>query len=168
MKTFTMRHDVDCTVDEFWEIIHFGNFNHAMYEDLLGYEYEVIEDDFDSGVRKTHIVPHVDAPKVLVKALGDTVSFEEHGQLHKSDDGSHRYEFNVVPGVFPKKISIAGEMVIEPKGDKAVRVVDFRIGCSIFGIGKIFESFVAKEIQQNYERSAKFTNEYLARKRAEG
>lgn len=163
MKTFTVRHPIECTPDEFWEYIHLGGFNQHMYG-LLGYGYEVLEDDLATGVRKTHITPKVDAPKVLVKALGESVSFEEHGRLHR--DGKTRYEFKVVPGVFPKKISISGTMTTEPNGaDGCFRVVEFNVGCTIFGIGKIFESFVSKEIQKTYDQSSGYTNAYLETKR---
>ncbi len=160
MKTFTVRHPIECTPDVFWERIHLGGFNQHMY-DRLGYGYECLVDDHETGVRKTHITPVVDAPKILVKALGESVSFEEHGVLHREPSGT-RYEFNVIPGVFPKRISISGQMTTEPNGpDGCFRVVEFNIGCTIFGIGKIFESFVSKEITKNYEDSWGYTNAYL-------
>ena len=162
MKEFRVRHEVNCTPGEFWDKIHFGGFNRAMYE-MLEFGYQVLEDDPTSGVRKTHITPVVDAPKVLVKALGESVSFEEHGQLQRGDAaGDNRYEFTVLPGVFPKKIHISGVMFTEPNGDsKCWRNVDFKVGCTIFGIGGIFEHFVSKEIQKTYEESAGYTNQFL-------
>ncbi|MEM9068054.1 MAG: DUF2505 family protein [Myxococcota bacterium] len=167
MKTFTCRHEISCTPAEFWEKIHLGGFNRAMY-DRLGYGYDIIEDNLETGVRKTHITPVVDAPAVLVKALGESVSFEEHGQLHfgaNGDGAANRYEFTVLPGVFPKKIKISGKMTTDPSTEgKCFRVVEFNIGCTIFGIGGIFERFVSKEIQKNYDDSAGFTNDYLAGK----
>ncbi len=165
MKSFLCRHEIHCTPAEFWEKIHFGGFNQAMY-DRLGYGYEVLEDDPESGKRRSHITPVVDAPAVLVKALGESVSFEERGQLHRDaedDPAKHRYEFDVIPAVFPNKIKINGHMTVEPKGDdRCWRCVQFNVGCTIFGIGGIFEHFVVKEIQKNYDESARFTNDYLA------
>lgn len=162
MKEFRVRHEVNCTPGEFWDKIHFGGFNRAMYT-MLEFGYQVIEDDPASGVRKTHITPVVDAPKVLVKALGESVSFEEHGQLVRGGDASgNRYEFKVLPGVFPTKIHIGGAMFIEPNGSsKSWRNVDFKVGCTIFGIGGVFEHFVSKEIQKTYDESAKYTNDFL-------
>jgi len=159
MKTFTVRHEIACTPERFWELIHFGGFNRVMYDEYLGYEYEVLEDDAETGVRKTHITPNVDAPKVLVKALGEKVSFEEHGQYTPDPP---TYSFHVLPGVFPKKIDISGKMTTEPNGsDKCWRIVEFKVGCTIFGIGKLFEGFVSKEIQKTYEQSAVYTNDFV-------
>ncbi len=131
-----------------------------MYNDFLGFGYEVLVDDHESGVRKTHITPVVDAPAMLVKVIGDSVSFEEHGQLHRGD--ATHYAFTVIPGVFPKRIKISGEMSIEPNGnERCWRIVAFKVECKILGIGKLFERFVSKEIERNYQESAGFTNKYL-------
>ena len=61
MKTFRVRHEVNCTPGEFWDKIHFGGFNRAMY-DMLEFGYQVHRRrPRDAVVRKTHITPVVDA-----------------------------------------------------------------------------------------------------------
>lgn len=164
MKKFTMRHPIRCTAEDFWTKIHLGGFNESLFRDKLGFGYDILEDNHETGVRKTFVTPKVEAPAVLVKALGEKVSFEEHGQLHRDAEGT-RYVFHVVPGVFPKKIHIDGRMHMEPTGpDTCDRVVEFNISCTIFGIGGIFEHFVSAEIQRSYDRSGLYTNEFLAAK----
>ncbi len=161
MKTFTMRHPLDCAAGDFWSRVHYGGFNEALFRDHLGFGYEILEDDQTTGKRRTMVTPKVDAPAVLVKALGEKVSFEEHGQLHRDRDPI-TYEFHVQPGVFPNKIHIDGKMQMEPNGpDKCWRVVTFNIECTIFGVGGIFEKFVSAEIQRSYDRSGLYTNEFL-------
>ncbi|MCB9604325.1 MAG: DUF2505 family protein [Sandaracinus sp.] len=164
MKTFTMRHPINCAAADFWTKLHYGGFNESLFRDHLGFGYEFLEDDQTTGKRKTLVVPKVDAPAVLVKALGEKVSFEEHGQLHRDRDPV-TYEFHVQPGVFPNKIKINGKMHMEADGpDKCFRVVTFNIECTIFGIGGIFEKFVSAEIQRSYDVSGKYTNEFLQKK----
>ena len=160
-RQFTCRHEIDCTPEEFWERIHHNpEFNQALYVDSLGFGYELLEDDPETGRRRSHIVPKVDAPKALVKALGDSVSFDEVGQI--STEGGRSYTFNIVPGVMPTKIKIGGTMTVPPaENGKCYRVVDFQVGCTIFGIGGLFERFVSKEVMRSYDESAEFTNEFL-------
>ena len=142
-RTFTCRHEMDCTPEQFWERIHHNpQFNQELYVDLLGFGYELIEDNRETGARRSHIVPKVDAPKALIKALGDSVSFDEHGAVDRSGPAPV-YRFNIIPGVWPDKITVGGQMTVpEAPGGKCVRVVDFEVGCSVFGIGGLFERLV--------------------------
>lgn len=161
-RTFTVRHEIDCTPDQFWERIHRNPaFNQELYVEKLEYQYELLADDPETGERRAHIVPKVNAPLALRKALGDTVAFDEEGRFETNGEGSS-YTFNIIPGVMPSKIKIGGTMTCPPSDDgKCYRVVTFEVGCSIFGIGGLFERFVSKEVQARYEDSAAFTNEFL-------
>jgi hypothetical protein len=160
-RKFTVRHEIDCTPEQFWERIHHNpEFNQALYVETLGYQYDLLEDDPETGIRKSHIVPKVNAPLALRKALGDTVAFDENGKF--SSAGEKSYTFDIVPGVMPSKIKIGGTMTCPPADDgKCIRVVEFEVACSIFGIGGLFERFVSKEVQARYEDSAEFTNTFL-------
>jgi len=161
-RTFTVRHEIHCTPEQFWERIHHNpDFNQVLYVEKLEYQYELVEDDPATGRRRAHIVPKVNAPLALRKALGDSVAFDEEGTF--SSAGEKSYTFNIIPGVMPSKIKIGGTMTCPPAGEgKCYRVVDFEVGCSIFGIGGLFERFVSKEVQARYEDSAAFTNTFLA------
>ena len=163
-RTFTCRHVMNCTPEQFWERVHHNpEFNQELYVDLLGYGYELIEDDRQTGKRRSHIIPKVDAPRALVAALGDSIAFDEHGQLDRSGDAPV-YRFNIIPGVWPDKITVRGQMTVPPAGEgKCERVVDFEVGCSAFGIGGLFERFVSKEVEKSYEQSAGFTNAFMAK-----
>lgn len=157
-----LRHPIDCSVDDFWRRIHQdARFNHALFVEKLGYGFDVQEDDIlGSGVRRVKVTPVVDAPAPIQRALGDSVSFIEDGRF--VTDPERVYSFRILPNVLADKISISGQMRIEPRGDQYCdRVVHFDIGCKLFGIGRLFESFVAKEIRGRYEDSWRFTNDYL-------
>ena len=162
-RKFTVRHQLECTPEQFWERIHHNpDFNKALYVDDLGYGYKLLKDDRQTGERASHVTPVVDAPAPIRKALGDSVSFEEQGRLERG--GTSVYRFSIVPGVWPDKIHISGAMTAEPApGGKCHRTVAFDVGCTAFGIGGLFERFVQKEVSKAYDQSAVFTNEYLAR-----
>lgn len=160
-RKFTVRHEIACTPEQFWERIHNNpGFNQELYVEKLEYQYELLEDDHETGTRRAHIVPKVNAPLALRKALGDSVAFDENGQF--SREGEPSYTFDIIPGVMASKIKIGGRMTCPPSDNgTCYRVVDFEVGCSIFGIGGLFEKFVSKEVQARYEDSAEFTNTFL-------
>ncbi len=159
-----MKHPINCTPEQFWEWVHFGGFNQVMYSEIFNYGFRTLEDDKPSGKRMTHVTPVVEtAPKALIKVFGNSVSFEEHGQLDRSSD-PWVYRFRVKPGTFEKKIQISGQLIMTPREGGSWREVDFDIDCSIFGVGGIFERFVKAEINKSYDQSAEFTNEFIARR----
>ncbi len=164
MRTFDVRHEMIVGSKRFWQLIHHETeFIRSLYVDFLDFGYEVLENNTETGVRRTYITPKVDAPKAIVKVMGDSISFTENGQLIEDAD-DYRYEFTVVPNKFADKISISGAMRAHPISDTACeRCVTSNVGCTIFGIGKLLEGFIQKEIQRSYVESAGYTNTYLKR-----
>ena len=56
-------------------------------------------------------------------------------------------------------------MWVEPRGDKRVeRFVDVDNTVKIFGLGKILEAFLEKEMRKSYDSAAEFTNKWIAEK----
>ncbi len=164
MRKFTVRHQIACTPDRFWEAILWDPaFNQALYGDLLGYGYSVRKNDIENGVREATITPKVDLPGPIKKVIGESIGFDENGRMEGEGD-ARVYRFHVVPHTFSNKISVRGHMEVPPLGaDKCHRIVHFEVGCTIFGIGKLVETFASKEVERSYDQSAEFTNSYLAR-----
>lgn len=147
--------------DDFWRRVHHApEFFQALYVDHLDFGYEVLEDDPATGVRRTYITPKVDAPAAIKRVLGDSISFTENGVLKNDADGP-RYDFHVVPNKLADKFHISGTLTTPLAGDVCERVCSFDIKCTIFGIGKLLEGFVQKEVERSYNDSAEFTNRYL-------
>lgn len=165
MRTFDVRHEMIAGKERFWQLIHHEvEFIRSLYVDFLDFGYEVLEDNRETGVRRTYITPKVDAPKAIVRVMGDSISFTENGLLVEDPD-DYRYEFTVVPNKFADKITISGAMRAHPiSEDKCERCVTFNVKCTIFGIGKLLEGFIQKEIQRSYVESAAYTNTYLKKK----
>lgn len=165
MRTFVCRHEIVVNAEGFWKHIHESTeFLEALYHKHLEFEYEVLENDPSKGIRKTYITPKVDAPKAIVKVMGDSISFSEHGQLAEvgAPAETRRYNFRVIPNKFADRINITGHMATETIDDtRCYRVVEFNIDCNIFGIGGILERFVQKEVERSYSQSAEITNTYL-------
>ncbi|MEM1413948.1 MAG: DUF2505 family protein [Myxococcota bacterium] len=164
MRKFTVRHTIDCTPDRFWEAVLWDPaFNQALYGDLLGYGYAIRKNDPEGGVREATITPKVDLPGPIKRVIGESIGFDENGTMQGSGD-TRKYTFHVVPHTFANKISVNGFMEVPPAGEgKCTRIVHFEVGCTIFGIGKLVETFASKEIERSYDQSAEFTNTYLKR-----
>ena len=162
MRTFDVRHEMIVGTEQFWQLIHHETeFIRSLYVDFLDFGYETLEDNKETGVRRTYITPKVEAPKAIVRVMGDSISFTENGLLVEDPD-DYRYEFTVVPNKFADKISISGAMRAHAISEnKCERCVTFNVGCTIFGIGKLLEGFIQKEIRRSYVESAAYTNTYL-------
>ncbi len=154
---FKMKHSINCTPDVFWEkIVREEAFNEALYKEELGFGYALLD---EGPPRRARIEPRMDAPKAIQKVLGDNVSFVEVGGMQGEE-----YEFEIEPSTLASKLKISGKMRIDPQGEtKCWRCVEFTIEAKIFGVGKLLESFIAKETKDRYEGSARFTNVYLGR-----
>jgi hypothetical protein len=81
------------------------------------------------------------------------------------DKKTRRYKVTVVPNKLADKLTITGEISIEPAGDKKCkRIYNTKVEAKIFGIGGMVEKRVISDIEHGYGAGAKFTNEYLAEK----
>jgi hypothetical protein len=163
---FIVRHDLDCTPDFFWERVHPSDaFNDFLYKEKLGFEYEVIRLDPKTGERDARIVPKVDAPAAVKKIFGDG-SFVERGRF---DAVKKVYSFDIIPSTLADRIRLGGAMRMEPRGtDGCTRVVDFEVDARVFGLGGVIEAFVQRTVRASYDQSCGFTNEFIARLRAQG
>ena len=160
MGKFSLRHTINCTEDVFWEKIYKNeDFNEKLYLHHLKFGYTLEEGHPEGLKRRARVVPEMDAPAVVRKALGEGVAFTEVGTF---DPEKKIYDFYIEPSTLQNKIKITGKMWIEPVGDdKCKRCVDFDITAKIFGVGKVIEMFVEKNTTESYDDSARFTNEYL-------
>ncbi|NOY91234.1 MAG: DUF2505 family protein [Deltaproteobacteria bacterium] len=165
MAKFEIRHRIDCSAADFWEkIFENQEFDTALYVEALHMDFEMLKWDPETGERSSRIVPNLNAPKAVQKVMGDSQTFVETGTYDKAKG---IYTFDVTPSTLKGKLFISGVMHMEPDGDDhCFRVVDFSIEAKIFGVGKIIASVIEKSTKQSYDKSAKFTNEYLAAGRA--
>ena len=165
MAKFEIRHRIGCSAADFWtKIFENQDFDPALYKEALHMEFEMLKWDPETGERSSRIVPNIKGPKAVQKVLGDSQTFVETGTY---DREAGTYTFKVTPSTLANKLLIGGVMRIEPDGDDhCYRVVDFSIEAKIFGVGKLIASVIEKNTRDSYDKSAKFTNEYLAAGRA--
>ncbi len=162
---FTLRDRYACNADRFWREVFFEEaYNTPLYRDALRFEaFDLLSltlDDAGNRQRRVRVKPRLDAPAAVRKVIGDSLTYIEEGRF---DAAAQRWHARTLPSVRADKISIVTEMWMEPVNDhEADRVARFDVNVSMFGVGRLFEKFVEKTLRDSYDRSAEFTNRWLA------
>jgi hypothetical protein len=103
--------------------------------------------------------PKADAPAAVRKVLGDSLSYVEEGVL---DPKTGRYKYTITPSKLANKVSIKGELWVEPRGEKRCeRIVDVSISVDVFGVGRLIENFVEKTTRDSYDKASDWTRKWL-------
>ena len=130
-KSLAIRQLLDCPEPEFWTRI-FGSedFNRYLY-DGLGFEYELLEWDPETGLRRAKIWPAQQMPKAVARVLGDRFSYVEEGTF---DAVARRYDFRVIPSAVTDRIRVQGTVTVEPVSEhQCERRVTLEIGADVLG-----------------------------------
>jgi hypothetical protein len=164
---FTVRDTFNCTVDTYWSEIFFEpEYNERLYKEGLGFKgFELESLTGDKGGPRERVMitePAADAPAVVRKLIGDSLTYRETGTW-SPDDRIWRYD--IVTSKLSDKVKIGGILYAEPKGDdKCVRVADIEISVKVFGVGGAVEKFIERTTRDSYVKATKFTNDYIAEK----
>ncbi len=166
MASFTMVHDINCSVEEFWQGFLDPDFNRKLYNEELRFsKYEVVEqkEEGDKVRRTVEARPRLDLPGPVAKALGDGFGYREIGTLDRTKS---TYDWRWVTSALTEKLSVEGTMKVEPAGEqRCKRVVTINLGAKIFGIGGLVEKAGEKSMREGWDASATFTNRYAAAQR---
>lgn len=167
MTTFTSRHTFDIDIDTYWDKVFFDEeYNKQLFVDELQFgAYEVLElnrKPDGSVTRKVRTEPKSDAPAVVKKLVGDSLSYVESGEF---DPKARRWKYSVVTSKLSDKVKIGGEFWVEPRPDgKIDRCVTCTIEVKIFGVGGAVEGFIEKQTKESYDKAAAFTNKWIREK----
>ncbi len=165
---FTVRHIFNTEVDTYWNKVFFDQeYNERLYkkEGLDFKDFQVLELTGEPGgvrTRKMLTEPKSDAPAVVRKLIGDSLSYTETGRF---DPVKKEWTYNIVTSKLSDKVKIGGKLWVEPKGEhKIERVADIEIEVKIFGVGGAVEKFIEKTTRESYELATNFTNKFIAEK----
>jgi len=167
MQSVRIQHEFDCAEETLWQLSFFDDdFNRRLYLETLRFPvWRILEQKTteESLTRRVEIHPLVEnMPGAVKKLLGDRFSYIEEGTL---DRKAKRYKFRVIPSSMADKTRIAGELYMEPLGDKRVRrIVEFSVEVKVMIVGGIVEQKTIDDTKASYEKSAAFTRSYLKEK----
>jgi hypothetical protein len=163
MKKFTLRHEINCSVDQFWKVFFDKEFNNELFLKGLGFpEYEVLsQEETDTSVkRKIRGKPKMDVPKAVSKVLGDSFGYEENGSMDKSKG---LWTWAMTPNRLEGKLITKGTVTVEAVGDdKCRRIATMEVEAKIFGVGKLIEKASETQMTDGWNKSATFMNKWLA------
>src|SRR5580693_4539314 len=105
MAEVTLRHELDCDEDTYWEKCVFNDeYNRRLYLETLkfpGFKVLSHNDGPTKLTRKVHIDPPVTGmPGPIKKLLGDRFGYDEEGTFDKA---TKRYTFTVTPTTLAEK-----------------------------------------------------------------
>ncbi|MCZ7686832.1 MAG: DUF2505 domain-containing protein [Sandaracinaceae bacterium] len=163
---FTVRNQFDTNVDTYWNEIFFSEeYNSRLYREGLGFKgFELVELTGEKGQRRTRKLrtePAADAPAVVRKLIGDSLSYTETGSW---DPATKVWSYSISTSKLSDKIRIGGRLWAEPRGDKLERIAEIEIEVKILGVGGTIEKFLEKTTRESYVKATDFTNRFIAEK----
>jgi hypothetical protein len=164
---FTVRHVFNTDVDTYWNKIFFDTeYNDRLYREGLKFkDFAVLELTGEPGgprTRKMRTEPAADAPAVVRKLIGDSLTYNETGTF---DPAKKLWSYDIVTSKLADRIKIGGTLWAESKGEHEIeRVAEIEIVVKIVGVGGAIEKFIEKTTRESYEKATKFTNDFIAEK----
>ena len=161
---FTCRNIFNTDADTYWSKIFFDPaYNRGVYLDTLQFKkWETVEltgEDGGPRTRKQILEPKSDAPAVVQKLVGGSISYVEQGRF---DPTTRIWTYDISLSKLGDKVRIGGKFWVEPRGDKRIeRICDVDLNVNIFGVGGVVEKFIEKETRDSYEKTTSFTNEWI-------
>jgi len=141
-------------------------YNRRLFQEILKFPvWRVVktEEQGDEVRRTIQASPPVgDLPGALKAVVGENAGYEERGVFNKK---THRYQVQVVPNRMSDKITVNVEMWTEAMGDaQCKRFARASATAKIFGVGGLLEKKLLSDLERSYEKSATFTNTFVAEK----
>ncbi len=167
MPEVTLRHEMDCTEDTYWNRCIFDEeYNRRLFLDALKFPgFTLLEstDDAEKKTKKARIDPPVTGmPGPVKKAIGDRFSYVEDGVYDKK---TKRYRCVITPSMFPDKTKVTAELWCEPLGEKRIaRSVRVSVEVKVFMLGSMIEDKILQDLRHSYDVAATFTNEFVKEK----
>lgn len=163
MRKFTLKHEINCPEERFWELFFDKEFNSKLFLEGLGFPaFETLEltESDDSIRRRVRGTPKMDVPGAVKKVLGDSFGYEEDGTWNRA---SKIWTWIMIPNKLQGKLSNKGKVTIEKVGDDKVRrIAEIEIEAKIFGVGGMIEKTSEQQMTDGWNKSAVFMNKWIA------
>ena len=163
MLTFTLEHELDCSVERFWELFLDADFTRTMIEDGLDFascEVGKLQDEGDRVLRPMKVVPKLVLPAAVAKILGPKLGYTEAGVYYRKEP---RWRFDLTLSALSDRIKIGGDVTTRSLGEhRCVRVSKHQVEIKVFGVGGLAERAARSNIEDGWNKSAVWMNRWLA------
>jgi len=167
MASLEVEHVFNCSDATFWDRIFLDpEYNERLFKTELKFPvWREVSREERGGVlhRVVEVVPYVgELPGALKAVVGEGIGYEERGVL---DRNAKSYKVTVVPNKLADKLSIKVDLWTLPDGDKRCRrKARAEASVKIFGVGGTIEKRILSDLERSYQKSAEFTNRFIAEK----
>lgn len=162
MKKIILKHEINCSEEQFWKVFFDQKFNTTLFLEGLGFpEFEILEQTETDGDVKRRVRgrPKMDVPKPVAKVLGDSFGYEEEGKFVAS---SKTWSWEMIPNTLKGKLINKGKLTVEAIDDnKCRRVAELTVEAKVFGVGGLLEKTTEGEMRTGWDKSAVFMNKWL-------
>ena len=171
MKERRIEHVYDCSAEVFWTKIFLDEeYNRKLFLDELHFSVWKVLRSEERGQEVHRVIeatpPLGDLPGALKRLLSDGLGYEEHGVLDRS---KQRYRLEVKPRSLANKMSIQGELTTQPISERSCRRIYVpRVEARVLGVGGMIEQRLLDDIEKSYNKSAVFTNRWIAERLPQG
>ncbi|HEX2875739.1 MAG TPA: DUF2505 family protein [Polyangiaceae bacterium] len=167
MATLEVEHTFNCSEATFWDKVFLDQeYNDRLFKTELKFPVcrEVSREERGGALhRVVEVVPYVgELPGAIKAVVGEGIGYEERGVLDRS---AKTYKVVVVPNKLAEKLNIKVDIWTVADGEnKCRRKVRADVAVKIFGVGGTIEKRMLADLERSYQKSADFTNRYIAEK----
>jgi hypothetical protein len=98
----------------------------------------------------------------VAKLLGSNFRYVEEGTF---DKGQKLWRWKMIPSTLADKLRQEGTLRVEAAGPgRVLRIAELVNEAKVFPISGLIESSAEKQLREGWDRSAKFMNDYLAKR----
>ena len=167
MATLDIEHAFNCSEATFWDKVFLDpEYNERLFKTELKFPVwrELSREERGGQLHRVlEVVPYVgELPSAIKAVVGEGIGYEERGVL---DRAAKTYKVVVVPNKLADKLSIKVDMVTVADGDnRCRRKAHAEAIVKIFGVGGMIEKRMLADLEKSYQKSADFTNRFIAEK----
>ena len=162
MTQFEIVHEFTCEPGRFWEVFFDDAYNAALNPRVGLRERRFLEmnDTPTHKQWKLKALPERELPGFLRAFVSGEFGYIETATLDKQ---ANRIECKIEPTMLADKIEIGATYSLEPlPGGKLRRTYAGSVSVKVPLIGKKAEEFIIRDMGASYDKTAAFTNEWLA------
>jgi hypothetical protein len=167
MATLEVEHVFNCSEATFWDRIFLDpEYNERLFKTELKFPVcrEASREEKDGKLhRVVEVVPYVgELPGAIKAVVGEGIGYEERGVL---DRAAKTYKVVVVPNKLADKLNVKVDIWTVADGDtRCRRKVRADVSVKIFAVGGAIEKRMLADLERSYQKSADFTNRFIAEK----
>jgi hypothetical protein len=167
MATFDVSHVFNCSEATYWDrLILDPEYNERAFKTELKFPVwrEISREERGGAIHRVlEVVPYVgELPSAIKAVVGEGIGYEERGVLEREE---RRYRVDVVPNKLADKIKIKVELTTTAEGEnRCRRRTRAEVDVKLFGVGGMLEKRIISDLERSFEKTAEFTNRYIAEK----